>query len=187
MADIDRLAAGLAKAICADSRRRAQPGRHQPPDATSGRKAGLAGRRGQGHARSPDLLAPDYSPLYNGWLNVAEVLGRRAADAVYRPVAVHCRPARPSIGESGSRRSTAKSSTCARGHLRRVRHRGVAKSWPRQNGNWAEKHPTIVPRERGLSAENRKLMQIRGELDKAWTPNLFLWQKSKDDLLKEMD
>ena len=31
------------------------------------------------------------------------------------------------------------------------------------------------------------LQSLRAELDAAWSPHLFLWQKSKDDLLKEMD
>ena len=30
-------------------------------------------------------------------------------------------------------------------------------------------------------------MRCSPALDKAWTPKLFLWQKSKDDLVKEMD
>ena len=28
---------------------------------------------------------------------------------------------------------------------------------------------------------------LRTEVDEAWSPNLFLWKKSKDDLLKEVD
>jgi copper/silver efflux system protein len=31
------------------------------------------------------------------------------------------------------------------------------------------------------------LQSIRAELDAAWAPHLFLWKKTKDDLLKEMD
>ena len=32
-----------------------------------------------------------------------------------------------------------------------------------------------------------QLQSLRGELDAAWSPHLFLWKKSKDELLKEMD
>ena len=35
--------------------------------------------------------------------------------------------------------------------------------------------------------EGLNLPSLRAELDAAWSPQLFLWQKSKDDLLKEID
>jgi Cu(I)/Ag(I) efflux system membrane protein CusA/SilA len=36
-------------------------------------------------------------------------------------------------------------------------------------------------------AEQQQLESLRAELDAAWSPGLFLWKKSKDDLLKEVD
>jgi copper/silver efflux system protein len=43
-------------------------------------------------------------------------------------------------------------------------------------------HPNPLPR-----GEGTELQSLRAELDAAWAPRLFLWQKTKDDLLKEMD
>jgi Cu(I)/Ag(I) efflux system membrane protein CusA/SilA len=37
------------------------------------------------------------------------------------------------------------------------------------------------------AAARQQFTTIRRELDAAWSPRLFLWKKSKDDLLKEMD
>ncbi len=46
--------------------------------------------------------------------------------------------------------------------------------------------PTLQPST--LRPPNSALLQsLRRELDAAWGPRLFLWQKTKDDLLKEMD
>jgi copper/silver efflux system protein len=36
-------------------------------------------------------------------------------------------------------------------------------------------------------AQETELQSLRAKLDAAWSPRLFLWKKSKDDLLKEMD
>ena len=36
-------------------------------------------------------------------------------------------------------------------------------------------------------AEEYQLQSLRADLDAAWSPHLFLWKKSKDDLLKEVD
>ncbi len=46
-------------------------------------------------------------------------------------------------------------------------------------GYWAEKTDD--------AAEQQKLQALRAELDAAWAKRLFLWKKSKEDLLKEMD
>ena len=68
-----------------------------------------------------------------------------------------------------------------RGHLRPLRHRRAAESGPGQ-GQLGRSPP-----DRGDEAEKQKLIKIRSELDKAWTPKLYLGRKSKDDLVKEMD
>ena len=49
-----------------------------------------------------------------------------------------------------------------------------------EKGLWAEK-------KKDDSAEREKIKSLRAELDAAWSPHLFLWRKSKDDLLKEVD
>ena len=46
-------------------------------------------------------------------------------------------------------------------------------------GVWAEKTDD--------QAEQRRLQDVRQKLDAAWSPRLFLWKNSKDELLKEMD
>lgn len=53
----------------------------------------------------------------------------------------------------------------------------------------ASPHPNPLPEGEGAGdpAELEKLKALRAELDAAWAPRLFLWQKTKDDLLKEMD
>ena len=48
-----------------------------------------------------------------------------------------------------------------------------------EKGLWAEKTDD--------AAEQEQLKTLRAELDAAWSPHLFLWKKSKDDLFKEMD
>jgi Cu(I)/Ag(I) efflux system membrane protein CusA/SilA len=48
-----------------------------------------------------------------------------------------------------------------------------------EKGLWAEKTDE--------AAEQEQLNSLRAELDAAWSPHLFLWKKSKADLLKEMD
>ena len=62
-----------------------------------------------------------------------------------------------------------------------------------EQGKWAEAppHPNPLPSGRAAgegtnAAEKQTLIKIRTDLDKAWTPRLYLG-KSKDDLLKEMD
>src|SRR3989304_900495 len=49
-------------------------------------------------------------------------------------------------------------------------------------------HPNPLPNGEGTdAAEQKQLVSLRAELDAAWSPHLFLWRKSKDDLLKEID
>ena len=46
---------------------------------------------------------------------------------------------------------------------------------------------TSVPSGTAPSREVPELQSLRAELDATWSSHLFLWQKSKDDLLKEID
>lgn len=49
-------------------------------------------------------------------------------------------------------------------------------------------HPNPLPEGEGTdAAEQKQLVTLRTELDTAWSPHLFLWKKSKEDLLKEVD
>ena len=41
--------------------------------------------------------------------------------------------------------------------------------------------------EQAQCRESSRCKRSRVELDSAWSPRVFLWKKSKDDLLKEMD
>lgn len=78
-----------------------------------------------------------------------------------------------------------------------------------EKGLWAEVPPLPSPSGRGAGGEGRgegqsesphpnpplkgegtiaeQLVALRAELDAAWSPHLFLWKKSKDNLLKEVD
>jgi len=52
---------------------------------------------------------------------------------------------------------------------------------------WAEASSPLPPGEGTGALQHEQLQSLRAELDAAWSPHLFLWRKSKDDLLKEMD
>ncbi len=72
-----------------------------------------------------------------------------------------------------------------------------------EKGKWAEAppHPNPLPAGEGTNesettsphpdplpaGEGTLLDKLRADLDKAWTPKLYLARKSKDDLLKELD
>ncbi len=125
----------------------------------------------------PDLLAPSYSPLYNGWLNVAEVLGAERP-TLFTDMFQFIAHQRDQQWRKRAEQIDGEILDCAAAtydlyaldELRKV---------AQEKGHWAEKTDD--------AAERQKLIKIRLELDRVWTPNLFLWRKSKDDLLKEMD
>jgi copper/silver efflux system protein len=58
-----------------------------------------------------------------------------------------------------------------------------------EKGLWAEGQGlgTSVPSGTAEKRSEPDLQSLREDLDAAWSPHLFLWKKSKDDLLKEMD
>lgn len=65
---------------------------------------------------------------------------------------------------------------------------GVSGSVETQPHGAHSPHPNPLPKGEGTnSIEHERLKSLRAELDAAWSPHLFLWKKSKDDLLKEMD
>lgn len=126
---------------------------------------------------TPELLSTDLHPLQKAYYGVLEVLGAERPTLFTQMLdfAEHRRDAH-------------------------WRHRGrhldyeifdqavAAYNWyaieeirneAQNQGYWAEKTDD--------AAEQQKLQALRAELDAAWAPHLFLWKKSKDDLLKEMD
>ncbi len=158
-------------------------------------------------ALNPDLLAPDYSTAYSAWRNVAEVMG------LERPTLFtdmwnytvqqrdrHWTKQVEQIDDEILGCAAATYDVYAIEELRKV---------AQENGSWAEAppplppgegrgegvpkettspHPNPLPKGEGTyAAEQRTIDAVRAELDKAWTPKLFLWQKSKDDLEKELD
>jgi Cu(I)/Ag(I) efflux system membrane protein CusA/SilA len=56
-----------------------------------------------------------------------------------------------------------------------------------EKGFWAEAPAPAVAGLPTEPPEEEQLKTLRADLDAAWSPNLFLWKKSKDDLLKEVD
>ena len=71
-----------------------------------------------------------------------------------------------------------------RGGLRPVCHRGTPQSWPTKRAFGRETEPGTSSAQSQRRNERTDLQSLRAELDAAWSPHLFLWQKSKDDLLE---
>ncbi len=142
------------------------------------REAGVSRKAERRSPLNPELLAPNYSKMYDGWLNAAEVLGAERptlfTDLWQYIVDRRDRQWR----KRGRSRSTAKSSPLPLPPTTSMPSTNCKKR-PKTKAR-GRKRPTMRPR-RGSSC------LVRGELDKAWTPNLYLARKSKDDLLKEMD
>jgi len=135
-------------------------------------------------APNADLLAANYSRLYQQWLDVAEVLGRRRptlstemCDDIVRRRDRQWRARVEQIDNEILGCAAATYDTYAIEELRKI---------AQEKGLWAEA-PPAPPEGQGTDTEQRTIDAVRAELDKAWTPKLYLWQKSKDDLLKELD
>ncbi|MGA2257756.1 MAG: efflux RND transporter permease subunit, partial [Thermoguttaceae bacterium] len=126
---------------------------------------------------NPDLLAAKYSALYDGWLNVAEVLGAERptlfTDMWQYVVNQRDQQWRKWAGQINDEILECAAASYDLYAIEELRQAAQEK------GHWAEKTDD--------EAEKQKLMKIRGELDKVWTPKLYLGRMSKDDLLKEME
>ncbi len=127
---------------------------------------------------NPDLLAPNYSGLYAGWLNVAEVLGAERptlfTDMWQFIVSRRDRQWRKRVEQIND-----EILDCAAASYDHYAIDELKKA-AQDQGKWAEKTDD--------AAEKQKLIKLRQDLDKAWTPKLFLSQTLKDDLAnKEME
>jgi Cu(I)/Ag(I) efflux system membrane protein CusA/SilA len=175
-ADLDKLTAALQKPFAAILA--AGPGQADVDRLMQGIAEKLAspefGRKVQ---LNPELLAPDYGTLHTAWLNVAEVLGVRRPtlftdmwDFCVRQRDSHWQAQVEKVNDEILGCAAATFNTFAVEELRKI---------AQEKGNWAEKTDD--------GAEQRTIDAVRAELDTAWTPSLFLWQKSKTDLEKELD
>ena len=126
---------------------------------------------------NPDLLAPNYSALYKGWLNVAEVLGAERP-TLFTDMWQYIVNRRDRQWQERVEQIDDEILDCAAATYDHYAIDELRKA-AQEQGKWAEKTDD--------EAEKQKLIKLRTELDKAWTPKLFLARKSKDDLLKEMD
>ena len=175
-ADLDKLTAELAKPFATILA--AGPNKEDIDRLVQQAAERLAAPKyGKKVALTPDLFAPDYSGPYGLWLNVAEVIGVQRPtlftdmyDYIVRRRDQHWKKEVERIDNEVLGCAAATFDIYATEELRRA---------AKENGNWAEKTDD--------RAEERKTEAIRADLDKAWTPNLFLGQKSKDDLEKELD
>ena len=126
----------------------------------------------------PGLLAPNDSPLYQGLLNVAEVLGAERPTLftdMWQYIANErdgqWRTRVEQIDDEILEPAAATYDQLAIDELQKA---------AQDKGKWAEKTDD--------EAEKRLLNTIRANLDKAWAPTLYLKRQSIDDLAKkEMD
>ena len=137
---------------------------------------------------TPDLLAANYGKLYRGWLDVAEVLGAERP-TLFTDMRQYTVDQRDRQWRKQAARIDDEIIDCAAATYNYHAIEELQKL-ARDAGKWA-KDPPLPPgqgRGEGASdAEKQKLVKIRGELDQAWTPKLFLARKSKDDLLTELE
>ncbi len=129
---------------------------------------------------NPDLLTAKYGPLYEAYLTLSRTLG------VERPTLFtdmwdflenrrdrHWREAVSQFDRRIFDQAVAAYDRYAIEELHKLAD---------EKGLW---EGSVVPSPGGEGRPNRT--SLRAELDAAWSPHLFLWKKSKDDLLKEMD
>ncbi len=126
---------------------------------------------------NPELLAPRFHPLQAAWQAVANLLGSEPPtlftqmfDLIERARGARWREQVHRVDHAIFPYIVAAFDRYAIEELH---------SAADERGLWAEKTDD--------DAEQRRLVALRGELDRAWSPHLFLWKKSKDDLLKELD
>ncbi len=126
---------------------------------------------------TPELLATELHPLQKAYYGVMEVLGlerptlfTQMLEFVEDRRDVHWRQRGRRLDYEIFDQAVAAYNWYA---IEEIRNEA------QNQGYWAEKTDD--------AAEQQKLQALRAELDAAWAPRLFLWKKSKDDLLKEMD
>ena len=126
---------------------------------------------------NPELLTTNFHPLYTAYLAVANVLGSEQPTLFTEMFAFtehgrdkHWREHGHQLDYEIFPRAVAAYDRYAIEELHKVAD---------EKGLWAEKTDDV--------AEQEQLKTLRAEMDAAWSPHLFLWRKSKDDLLKEVD
>lgn len=126
---------------------------------------------------NPELITARFHPVYAAYLAVVNVLGAQQPtlftqmhDFVEHARDKHWREQGHQLDYELFDRAVAAYDQYVIEELRKLAD---------EKGLWAEKTND--------DAEREQLKALRGELDAAWAPRLFLWKKSKDDLLKEVD
>jgi Cu(I)/Ag(I) efflux system membrane protein CusA/SilA len=126
---------------------------------------------------TPELLSVPLNPLEDAYLRVMEVMGRERPtlftqmfDFLEQRRDVHWRQRGRDLDDELFEYAVAAFDWYAIEELRAA---------AQEQGFWAEKTDD--------HAEQQRLQAVRATLDAAWAPRLFLWKKSKDDLLKELD
>lgn len=126
---------------------------------------------------NPELLAAKFHPLHAAYLALANVLGSEPPTLFTQMYAYtehqrdeHWREQVRQLDYDIFPRAVAAYDRYAIEELHKLAD---------EKGLWAEKTDD--------TAEQKQLVALRSELDAAWSPHLFLWKKSKDDLLKEVD
>jgi Cu(I)/Ag(I) efflux system membrane protein CusA/SilA len=133
---------------------------------------------------NPELLTAKFHPLYAAYLAVANVLGSEPPTLftqmfhfIEHKRDEHWREHVHHLDQEIFHHAVAAYDRYAIEELHKIAD---------EKGQWAEKTDD--------AAEEKQLVALRAELDAAWSvphvrpsDNLFLWKKSKDDLLKEVD
>ncbi|OHB78702.1 MAG: hypothetical protein A2W31_00030, partial [Planctomycetes bacterium RBG_16_64_10] len=172
-ADIDHLAAGLQNQFAPILS--AGPGQEDVNRLIQEIAEQLAGERKV--ELNPALLTARFHPLYAAYLAVANVLGSEQPTLFTQMLGFieqqrdkHWREQGRQLDYDIFPRTVAAYDRYAIEELHKLAD---------EKGVWAEKTDD--------AAEQQQLVALRAELDAAWSPHLFLWKKSKDDLLKEVD
>lgn len=126
---------------------------------------------------NPTLLAPDYGDFYSAWLNVTEVLGSRRP-TLFTDMWDYAVSDRDRLWQTGVEKVDDEILRCAAAtyNLHVVEElRKLADA----AGTWAESDDD--------DTQQQTIDAVCADLDKAWTPKLYLWQKTKDELENELD
>lgn len=133
---------------------------------------------------NPDLMTASFHPLQSAYLAVMSVLGAeqptlftQMLELIVHRRDLHWREHVGQVDRDVFERAVAAYDRYVIEELRKLAE---------EKGLWAEA-PPLPPGGETRPAEQEQLVALRAELDAAWSPHLFLWRKSKDDLLKELD
>ncbi|MGA2067860.1 MAG: efflux RND transporter permease subunit [Thermoguttaceae bacterium] len=137
---------------------------------------------------NPELLTAKFGPLHAAYLAVANVLGSEQP-TLFTETFDFIEKRRDNLWREEVRRLDRDIFPCAVAAYDRYAIEEVRKA-AQDEGVGRE----VPPEGEQARAEQQDLQSLRAELDAAWSAphlwpsaNLFLWKKSKDDLLKEVD